>query len=351
MAEVLLDGLAKVHQGRISASAGGSVLIVFEKAPAALACALAARARFAEHNRGKADEKLVRARLCVHWAAKLVDGSADERDAKILSALQEVTPDGRVFASRPVFTHSHGAQTCAFVPMGIEHMRGLTDPLDILEAVPAVAGFATLAPVFTTAGTGFTRPPARVHETEPEIASEPAAPPGPVLPALASGHGAAVAAAAGVLLFVAAGIIVTMLSPIDFLNYGVHQLAHAVLGDGEGAGVPAALVVQLLAPAALVLLALLRTEAWLAQGALFWLGQGLLSAGRRVAAAGGADPATFEGCVKNDGVALARALGLLKHYNGAAQLAALAGCLLMGAALVGAWSLARGGAKAKDGGT
>ncbi|MBI3554448.1 MAG: hypothetical protein HY077_18280 [Elusimicrobia bacterium] len=337
MPEILLDGLAKSHGGAVLRSEPDACLISFASTAAALTCALAAQRRFCDYNRDKADDKLALVRLALHWSGSSNGGAPTQREAKMLSLMLDVTPPGRVFVSRPIFTQSHGSQACAFIPLGIEYFSGLEDPLDLLEAVAVAGAVHTLAPVFT--GTGPSAPLRATMAPEAAVAPAPSGPQVPVFEALRSPLGLAAAVGASVPLYLLGAGLMLVLSPLELLDYLFHTAGHVLFGlsGSENAAAIGALVLQAGAPLAVFAHYWLRSKALPAQAALFWLGQSLLSIGGHLGAAGGVEVETFAACVKNDGIALARAVGWLARYNSLAHLTAFLGCAAMAAALAEFW--------------
>ncbi len=334
MPVIILEGLAKKHEGRLVPSAGGFCLMAFDKAPSAVACALAAQARFADYNRGKPDEKQACVRLTVHASNGSAGGPVPDKDAKLLSLMQEVTPPGRIFVTRPVFTHSHGAQACAFINLGIEYFSGLPEPLDLLEAIPVVGATRTLSPAFSSRATQLPVSMAAAGTLPPAPA-----PSLPMFEAFNDPMTMAVAAAAGLVLSLAGDLALTVFSPFDLVDYPFHFAGHLLFGlmGDEGSAMIGALALQALAPAAVLVHFWLRDRPVMGQAALFWLGQSLLSIGGHWAAPGSPDMNTFGGCIKNDGMTLAASLGILKHYNAWAHATSFVGCMLIATALAGLW--------------
>lgn len=136
---MMLDALIKKHGGHVVRSQGESTLSVFGPPEKALACALALQSRCAKDNRGRKENERIYMRMTLHMtASRDGDQQVSDDESKVASLISEVTPFGRVFLSRQVYEASSAAPSC-FIALALEYFSGMTEPIEIFEAVPQTA--------------------------------------------------------------------------------------------------------------------------------------------------------------------------------------------------------------------
>lgn len=314
-------------------SRGGSVLsstdalwqVAFASPAQAVACALAVQGRLCEHNRESAEAGKVSARMSLHEASSAqAGGPVAEAEAELLARLLEAAPPGRVLATRKVYAKALGRNPCAFIPLGLEYFKGLSDPVEVFEAAPALE----LDPDAPLPGAEPSVPPLREARAQPSHAPEQEG-------TLQAPITAAAALLAAWALYAARKPLGTALGVFDPLNHIFHIAGHTLFsltGSAEASAAGGLLVLAAM-PAALVLHARLNERPLLALAGAFWLGQVSLCCGRALTL-GRLDPDSFAGCLQNDLRALLAAAGLEGVSFSAGRAALILGCLLLAFALV-----------------
>lgn len=297
------------EHGGVAGPEGSPPMLVFAQAAKALACALALKARMAEHHRAKPRAALP-LRMALHVAAG--NEGIPAQDVKAASLVIEAAPAGRVFLTRQAYARVKDASLCAFIPLGLEYFTGLPDPLEIYEAVRVHAP----AP---------TRPPALVQKSRGEP------------PKLLGGNPLALSAAAmgALLLFAAKRQLGLVLFPFDVVNQVFHMGGAVIFGllPSEALASVGGPLTQLLMPLAAAAHSLTSGRPRWARASLFWLGQSVFSLGGPLAM-GLSAPSAYGEAVRNAMFVIVEGLGLSAHAFGFGQLLVALGCLLMSFAAV-----------------
>jgi TolB-like protein/class 3 adenylate cyclase/Tfp pilus assembly protein PilF len=126
-----IDPTIDQHGGRITQSAGDSLLVIFDSIDAAVSCALALQQRVPAHDDAHSPDQAIRFRIGLNIGDAIADGTDLHGDViNVAARLQAECPPGAICVTRSVRDHVQGRHDLSFEELGILHLKNIFRPVD-----------------------------------------------------------------------------------------------------------------------------------------------------------------------------------------------------------------------------
>jgi adenylate cyclase len=132
----------KTNGGRVVGEAGDSLLVEFNTATEAVACAIEVQEKIAEYNSELPENQRMRFRIGVNLGEVVVDGATIHGDGvNIAARLEKLAEPGGIVIARGVHEHIRGKVSCSFEDLGEKTLHNIAEPVRAYRlALPSQEG-------------------------------------------------------------------------------------------------------------------------------------------------------------------------------------------------------------------